>query len=30
MDMAALKHRTVVRPLWPRVAQPPRGPVALR
>ncbi|MFO0459691.1 MAG: M81 family metallopeptidase [Burkholderiales bacterium] len=30
MDMAALKHRTVVRPLWPRVAQPPQGPVALR
>jgi len=24
MDMAALRHRQLVRPLWPRVAQPPR------
>jgi len=30
MDMAALAHRRVTRALWPRVAQPPRGPVALR
>lgn len=25
MDMAALPHRTVARPLWPRVADPARG-----
>jgi len=25
MDMAALRHEHLVRPLWPRVAQPPRG-----
>jgi microcystin degradation protein MlrC len=25
MDMAALPHRTVTRPLWPRVADPVRG-----
>lgn len=25
MDMAALPHRTVTRPLWPRVADPARG-----
>jgi len=26
MDMAALAHRRVTRPLWPRVADPARGP----
>jgi microcystin degradation protein MlrC len=30
MDMASLKHRQVTRALWPRVAEPVRGPVALR
>jgi microcystin degradation protein MlrC len=30
MDMAALVHRRVTRPLWPRVVEPARGPVALR
>jgi microcystin degradation protein MlrC len=30
MDMAALAHRHVTRPLWPRVADPVRGPVATR
>ena len=28
MDMASLPHRQVRRPLWPKVAEPPRGPCA--